>query len=306
MTKVKKLTELRRIESWIYTHGRPLEAACYNIVFKAAPMEPFLDLLSRYQNDDGGFGRALEPDSWNPHSTPATTNAALGMLMNVGFTDFSHPLYQGALNYLQSGKDQQNGLWMFSVPENDHHPHAPWWTHSEEINRSENLGLSAQLAAFVLTVCPEDTQAQAVARQAYAQLAAGERSGENGLGGYAMLMPHWAQMGLDISAAAKQLMALGNAAIVRDPAQWMHYVPRPSSLIRTPDDPLYPGNEAAVETELDWLIDTLPEDDVWPLNWCWFDLQEAYADAFAVSRNWWKAWKVVEHLQFLKAFGRIE
>jgi len=34
------------------------------------------DVLSQYQNPDGGFGHGLEADFWNPFSSPVQTWAA--------------------------------------------------------------------------------------------------------------------------------------------------------------------------------------------------------------------------------------
>lgn len=61
--------------------------------------------LSFYQNKDGGFGHALEPDAWNPHSSPIQTWFATEILREIDFTDNSHPIIKGILNYLECGKD---------------------------------------------------------------------------------------------------------------------------------------------------------------------------------------------------------
>ena len=311
---MKKLTrqQFDHIENWILRHARPLEAARYDILFGDGKQEDFLVLLKQYQNPDGGFGHALEPDNWDPHSSPYTTLKAMHLMLETGFADFSHPLYQGALRYLRSGDGFCDcGGWQFSMPTGNDHPHAPWWSYSEESNGAENLGLSAQIAAFALTVCEKNDplyqRAEAVASRALEALMQGTIGGEMGVGGCAMLMPYWMQTATPYSPAeiTLKMMETSNAAIVRDPSRWNTHVPRPSAAIPSPASPMYAGNEEAIRRELDWLIDTLPENDLWPIDWSWFDNNARYPAAFAISEMWWKAWCAIEKLTLLRNFDRL-
>lgn len=104
----------------------------------------------------------------------------------------------------------------------------------------------------------------------------------------------------------KRIYERASAAIVRDPEQWKYYGVRPSNYIRSPESPIYKGNEAIVDAELDFLISSLPAGDVWGIPWTWFDNMEKYGNQFRVAENWWKAVKAIENLLFLRAFGRIE
>lgn len=69
-----------------------------------------------------------------------------------------------------------------------------------------------------------------------------------------------------------------NKTIEWDPDQWKYYRPRPSRFIHMPDSLLYKGNEEIVAAELE----------------------------FAISENWWKSWTAMEHIDFLRSFGRVE
>ncbi len=311
---MKKLSarQFTHIENWIQRHARPLEAARYAILFQNSSPESFLLLLVQYQNPDGGFGHALEPDSWDPHSTPYTTLKAVQLLDSIGFTDYSHPLYQGALCYLRSGDGfTPQGGWQFSMPTGNNYPHAPWWSYSEESNGVENLGLSAHIAAFILRSCQADDplyeKAETIAGRTLDALMNGAINGEMGVSGCALLMPHWMQMSLPYAAEniVQQMKDTANAAIVRDPSRWNTHVPRPSAAIFSPASPMYAGNEDAVNLELDWLIDTLPEDDVWPIDWSWFGNNAKYPAEFAISEMWWKAWLAIDKLFLLRNFDRL-
>ena len=100
--------------------------------------------LSFYQNGDGGFGHALEPDSWNPESSPYTTLYAVNTLKSIDFFDKTHPIYTSLLCFLDSGAHYTDDYgWLFSIPSNNEHAHAPWWTYSPEANTYESIGLTA-------------------------------------------------------------------------------------------------------------------------------------------------------------------
>lgn len=64
------LEEYEGIRRWMVRNARPLDLARWRFHFEGGGVEPVLEALSAYQNEDGGFGHALEADAWNPHSTP--------------------------------------------------------------------------------------------------------------------------------------------------------------------------------------------------------------------------------------------
>ena len=66
--------------NFIYRNARPIEFALWKYHFENGSKESVLEALKAYQNDDGGFGHALEPDSFNPGSSPITTNHAVKIL----------------------------------------------------------------------------------------------------------------------------------------------------------------------------------------------------------------------------------
>ncbi len=51
-----------RARAFLKSEARPLDRALFEHEFEGAPGERAIEELARYQNPDGGFGRALEPD----------------------------------------------------------------------------------------------------------------------------------------------------------------------------------------------------------------------------------------------------
>src|SRR5690349_9105585 len=61
-------------------HARLVERLLFAHRFRGGPAEAVVHALRAYQNDDGGFGHALEPDLRGPQSEPIHVNAALRIL----------------------------------------------------------------------------------------------------------------------------------------------------------------------------------------------------------------------------------
>ena len=129
------------IRLWVYRNARQIDLALWRYEFENGGGDAVLSALAYYQNEDGGFGSALEPDCWNPDSSPYTTLNAIGKLKTINFTDASHPIMRGIFNFLESNAWYRDNGWMFNIPSNNDYPRAPWWTYEQYPNEfaiSEN------------------------------------------------------------------------------------------------------------------------------------------------------------------------
>lgn len=71
----------QKAKEFIYRNARPLDLARWQFHFEGGGKEAVINALECYQNDDGGFGHGLEPDSWNPiphRSKPGLLQKYLG------------------------------------------------------------------------------------------------------------------------------------------------------------------------------------------------------------------------------------
>lgn len=301
------------IRLWVYRNARPIDLAAWRFEFENGSAQDVLRALACYQNEDGGFGNALEPDCWNPESSPYTTLCAITKLEHIRFEDADHPMMRGILDFLASGKHFLGDGWLFGIPSNNDHPRAPWWSYDLTANESEHTGVTAGLACFALRFAHPGSalyrQAVGLVDQLIAKFEQAENIGDMGLTGYSMLLKTIRQLDLTdqfgISYLAKNIKPRVDAAIVREPSKWAEYGVRPSQFIDAPGSPFYVGNEDVVRAELDYLIDTRLEMGVWPIPWHWHDHNEKYQKEFAISENWWKADTAISKLSFLKAFDRL-
>ncbi|MEF2965776.1 hypothetical protein V3851_08040 [Paenibacillus sp. M1] len=313
---MNKLTcdAFQEISDWMHRNARSIELALWRYRFEGGNKDEVLAALSYYQNKDGGFGHALEPDCWNPNSSPYTTLYAIRLLRGIGFTHLQHRVFQGILKYLTSGEHITDYGWPFTIPSNDHYPHAPWWTYNADSNSYESIGVTAELCGFVLRYAARNEEIYRKALD-YTDalikiLKQPTNLGDMGVQGYCALLADLEHAEpacrFDCDFLQKRLKKLVARSIERDIAKWPHYNAKPSEYIKSPDSIFYPGNEEIVSAELDYILDSRHPGGVWDIAWSWFEHNEKYPKEFAVSENWWKAIKAIEQVQFLKNFDRME
>ncbi|MDQ0086793.1 hypothetical protein J2T12_000187 [Paenibacillus anaericanus] len=116
---------LDRARTFIYSSARLIDRMRFAYHFENGSKDDVLAVLSAYQNKDGGFGNALEPDMRCPQSQPVTTEMALGIMNEM--ESFDAEIMDGVIAYLKSISLPDGGLPRATTEVNDY-PHAPWWT----------------------------------------------------------------------------------------------------------------------------------------------------------------------------------
>jgi hypothetical protein len=106
---------LARARDFVAAKGRLLDAVLVELALGQGSVADVLMALAPYQNADGGFGHALEPDLRTPASTAIATSTALQILQRIGATG-DHPMVQGAVGYLLDTLDHERGVWPIIGP----------------------------------------------------------------------------------------------------------------------------------------------------------------------------------------------
>ena len=313
---MKKLTfeDYQQIKLWMYRNARQIELAIWQYHFENGSKEAVLSSLSFYQNDDGGFGHALEADNWNPNSSPYTTLTAINILKEIEFADKRHPIMKGIFKFLESNVYCSENGWHFNIPSNNDYAHALWWTYDKETNAIESIGVTADIVAFLLKYANEASdiykKALTLSDVLINKLNTSVHYGDMGIGGYCILLDSIEKAKLtwrfDYNFLKEKLTNLVYASIERDTSKWVNYTVRPSDYICSPESIFYKGNEDIVSKELDYIIETRPQNSVWNITWSWVENNDKYAKEFAISENWWKANKTVHKVNLLKNFNRLD
>ncbi len=297
-----------KARAFMYRCARPLELALWQYHFEGGAKENVLHALSFYQNEDGGFGHALEADNWNPHSSPLTTQTATDILFHLD-APADHPLVQGILRYLDSGADfdEAHRQWPGSVPSNNDHPRAIWWTWKDKEEFRYNP--TAGLAAFILRYAKRESAVYrkgiAIAQEAVDWLLDQDPFAEKHVVYLFMQLAAFAQEH-DIKGLAQlqeRLRTLVPMCVCADLSKYgVEYVDRPTDLIDGPAHPCYPHIAEAAHAECQFLIDSQLPDGSWPVPWKWWN---EYTDEFAVAASWWKGHIVLKHIIYLRNFGKV-
>ncbi|WP_231688078.1 hypothetical protein [Bacillus sp. FJAT-18017] len=148
MSKVQE-RKLQQAREYIATQGRDLELARFDLLFQNGSREEVIEQLKHYQNEDGGFGHGIEPDFWLPASSAIGTWTAGQILFEIG-ANRDEPVVSRMLDYLVKTVDGGTGMWETVQPENNEHPHAPWWHWQEGAQDNWMFNPGAELAAFLV------------------------------------------------------------------------------------------------------------------------------------------------------------
>ena len=301
---------VQEVKHFVYRNARPLDLCRWQFLFEGGSADSVRKALTAYQNEDGGFGHALEADAWNPLSTPLQTSTAVHILWETSLLEKNHPMIWCMLQYLDSGADMQGDRWLSVVSTNNNAPHAPWWEMDSISTSHSEFNPTVILAGFGLYFAPAGTALFTRCKKIASELIAAFLSSPD-ISMHSLLciesLLGWIKKAnlitsFPIEALEKELLAQMSRLILADADKWEGYACRPSEFIHSPQHPLYADFQALIDKELDWLEAVRNEEGVWDITWSW----TGYEKAFAISENWWKTDIALRNMRFLKAFHRLE
>jgi hypothetical protein len=118
--------------NFITKHARALDRKLFEYHFEIGSRDDVREELAKYQNSDGGFGNALEPDFRLKASSPMATSVGLRYCNEIHL-DSSDTVIESAVRYLMNTYQNNGGYWPFTFMDVNEEPHAPWW-HAHEIS----------------------------------------------------------------------------------------------------------------------------------------------------------------------------
>ena len=292
----------------IYERARPLEQRRFAYHFEGGAAEDVLAELVKYQNADGGFGHALEPDLRLPDSSVLATTVGLQILQELG-APADHPLVQGAIRYLLDAYDAESEAWPIIPSNANWAPHAPWWLHDENLSerwrgflanpRAEIVGYLWDYAALV----PDDLCERLTAAVLSHLSTRPDVFTDSDLVCYRRLaetrtLPDGAR-----TEIVEKLKPIIDRLVVREPATWEQYVLKPLDVATSPDSPFAEMLAAEIEANLDYEIEQQDEDGSWAPNWTWGD---NYPEVWPEAEREWRGVLAVKTLKLLRSFGRLK
>ena len=297
-----------KARKWICYNARQIDQARFRYLFENGSREAVLSALIEYQNDDGGFGHALEADFFNPLSSPIQTWAATEILHEV-CQEEDHPIVQGILRYLESGKDFNGKYWLNTVPSNNDYPHASWWTYDKQSYDTITYNPTAALAGFVLRFAGRESdiykKCYGIVKEAIIYLKETDKCDEmHTLTCYVRMTQYCRKAGLadelSMNEVEKIIQQKANKVLTWDRDTWVNgYVCKPSNFFMNKQNFLYHSFKELADYECDFIKNAQRADGTWSINWCW----EEDLEQWHIAENWWKAHMIIMNLKFLQGLS---
>mgnify|MGYP006279609473 CR=1 FL=1 len=299
-----------RAQQFLVEVARPLEQDLFTYHFQGKERDAVLDSLSEFQNEDGGFGRALEPDLRTPRSSALATAIGFYHLAEMDCAP-DHPLVEGAVGYLRSTLDVDKKAWRV-VPHGTHdYPHAPWW-HDQDGSLEEVFGgfriipralILASLHHYPSLVPQE--WLEALTQDTVDTILNADVLGEGGGSDleYAIALaeaPHLPEKYTrKLTARIREAIP---EVVVRDPELWDTYCIKPLGIAPRPDALGADLISKDIENHLDYVIEHQSSEGCWDPSWSW---GENYPQVWPQARREWRGILTLETLISLEAYGRI-
>ncbi len=302
--------KFEKARSFIYRNARPIDLALWRYHFENGTKEAVLSALSFYQNEDGGFGHALEPDIWNPNSSPITTGQATVILNDIEYYKKNSGLVMGLLKYIESGKDRIDDKWLFEIESNNHFPHSPWMHWKENIE--QNYNPTIMFVGFAL-LCGDRNSAlykkcKSIAVKAIDSFL--EPEAKNNMHEMICYVNFYeycktadiADLFRNFNRFEEILIQRVKEEICGDTEKWStSYVAKPSHFFDRPGSIFYEDNKQIADYECEFIINSMQDDGAYPITWQWND----YPGEFSISENWWKSYILINNMKYLKNFNKL-
>lgn len=286
---------------YILENARPLELAIYKYYFENESNKTVIDELLIFQNLDGGFGNALEPDFFNPNSSPIATNDAIITLYRVNALYRDSEIVKGIVRYLESHDsfDEDKKRWLFAIDSNKDYPHAIWWEKKGDGISGFNPSIS--LAAFLICYGNRTSLCEEIVKEGFEYLEnAEEVSGDSlkcFLLTYELLKANSICDIIDLEHFKHLLCKAIDNSICKEISKYgVEYVPMPSDFFSgSYSEFITPEIKPLIAAEKDILGKFQMEDGGFDITWKWYT---PYPDEYEQARAWWRPRITVEKLLF--------
>lgn len=287
---------------FVLQNARPLELAVYKYLFVNESNQAVVDELLKFQNTDGGFGNALEPDFFNPNSSPIATNDAIITLYRVNALKKDSDIVKGIVRYLESHDsfDEDKRRWLFAIDSNKDYPHAIWWEKNGDGISGFNPSIS--LAAFMICYGNRTSLYEEIIKEGFEYLETSEEiSGGDSLKCFLLacelLKANNISNIIDLERFKDLLCKAIDNSICKDVEKYgVEYVPMPSDFFSgTYLEFITSETKTLIAAEKDILSKLQTEDGGFDITWKWYT---PYPDEYEQARAWWRPRITIEKLLF--------
>jgi len=283
-------------DRFLLTEARLLERRLFAAVFLGQPGVHVIDALRGYQNDDGGFGHALEPDKRCPASLPIDVETALGAMAAAGAAD--EIMITRACDFLAvtAARADAGGAVPLAFDVIEQFPRAAHWT---DWTYAPALNPTAGLAGRLYQLGVDHPWRAQATEYCWQQLAAGGPIGDaHTLSEVMIFLAHVPDRDRADRHAREIAAQFADVAMFHlDPdadgygLTPLHLAQEPGSRWRS----LFA--DAQIDSHLDRLLKSQQDDGGWPISW------DPPSQAAAQE---WRGIVTLQALRTLTSYGRIK
>jgi hypothetical protein len=284
------MVDLDHARDFIYGAARLLDRLWFAALFEGAEARGVVRGLAAYQNEDGGFGHGLEPDTRTPLSQPLNVLIALEYMADAGAADAA--MIDAAVDFLARVSPASGGAPIL-LPGFERHAHAPHW---KGYSRPPELVPNAAIVGLLYKLRIEHPWRDATAERVWKWIDT-EVLEAHAIRDAAIFLESAPDRGRAQNASRRLAQALPTAAWFKPDPLSTDYGLTPLAFAPTPGGFCRSWfNDVLIGRHLDQLASDQQEDGGWPISW------NPPGPASVLE---WRGMQTVKALRTLKAYGRI-
>lgn len=286
--------QFERARTYIWSNARLLDRRLFAYLFDGGSRAEVITALRPYQNADGGFGNALEPDVRAPVSQPVPVEMAFHVLDATDGFDDASDIVARACDYLTTITTAEGGV-PFALPSVREYPHAPWWETGD--NPPASVNPTAALAGLLYKHGKQNPWLETATGFCWKAIAATETTEFHDLMPVLTFLEHVPDRDRaerELERVAERIRRPGVVTYetdaegyVKGPLDW---APRPESYCRR----LFADD--VIATHLAALAGRQQADGSWPISW---------PPVSPACETEWRGWLTIEALTTLRAYGAM-
>lgn len=286
--------DIAAARNFVLGHGRLLDRRRFNLLFEDGDQPTVGKLVMRallaYQNSDGGFGNALEPDVRSAESQTVCAEVALRMMVELDTIDAA--AVHALCGWCAANAFEGGGL-PFALPAVVSGPRAPWWQPTGE----PSLNPTAAIVGLLIELDVDHEWVARASAWCWTELESNQGAIDH----------HSALCAIEFLQTAPQDARTERVTVsVRDkvvgelaeldPAAEGYIFP-PLQFARRPEALSRPWfDDATIGIHLDALESGQSDDGGWSIPW---------EPPSSAARSEWRTIVTIEALKTLRSYGRL-
>lgn len=301
ITDVISKDTIDRLRETVKRRGRQVDYLMIEHLFSDRSTE-IIEALKAFQNEDGGFGNALEPDLRVPDSSAVATEFAINILDRLN--DVDAELIKKIVNYLEGSFNHIKGYWEIAPKTVDNYPRAVWWN-ADGLEGFGRHNPSASLLGFLYKYKNYVTKldVDALIKKLIDEVLELPVEAVEAHTIFCLMKLEEHLTDWDTSAFRNKINDCILFTVELHQENWASYSPEPIKYITNDQHELYEVITSSIHKNLDYLIESMTDECVWEPKHTWHQFEDVFNKTV---KDEWMGIFTYDHLKRLISFNRVE